>query len=98
MPMKLRIRTITGLFTLATVVYAFKTKRSHGRFIFVPFEFRVPTIKRVRERLWNSETDTLFTPSVFGVGWSLNLHAALKRLGFLGPEGESSSPTSNGDR
>lgn len=85
-----RIRTIISLFTLATVIYAFRTKQSHGKFLFVPFEFRVPTIQRVRERLWNPDNDSLFTPHVFGVGWSLNLYQVLKRLGVVGKQAEDS--------
>jgi hypothetical protein len=39
----------------------------------VYYEFRPPTPARVRERFWNPESDKLFTPTVFGVGYSVNL-------------------------
>ena len=93
----LRIRTIISLFTMATIVYAFKTKKSHGTFLFVPFEFRVPTIDRVRERLWNSENDRLITPHVFGVGWSLNLYQVLRRLGVVGQKSQESPEGNDSD-
>lgn len=39
----------------------------------VPYDFRVPTLARVRERLWAPEDPHLLAPQVFGVGWSVNL-------------------------
>ena len=75
-------QSLTGLFTIATVIYAVRTKQSYGSFLKVPFEFRVPTLPRARERLWNREDQRIFTPHVFGVGWSLNVYQVLKRLGF----------------
>ena len=38
----------------------------------VPYDFRPPTPRRVRARLWDPE-GRLFTPHLFGVGWTLNL-------------------------
>jgi hypothetical protein len=45
----------------------------------VPYEFRPPTLARVRERWWNPQDDRLLTEHVFGVGWSINL-ARLARM------------------
>ena len=72
-----------SLFTAAAVIHAVASRKSHGTFLGVPFEFRIPNVKRVRERWWNREDDRLFTPHVFGVGWSLNLYQARKKLGLL---------------
>ena len=77
-----RRQVFTALFTLATVIYAIRTNRSHGTFLRVPFEFRLPTPRRIKERWWNPEDDRWFTPHVFGVGWSLNLYQVCKRLGL----------------
>ncbi|MCL3862502.1 DUF5808 domain-containing protein [Actinotalea sp. K2] len=45
----------------------------HGVVIgFVPYEFRVPTLPRVKARVWNPE-GPLLSPHVFGVGWTLNI-------------------------
>ena len=74
------LRAIASAFTVATVIYAIRRKRSHGTFLRVPFEFRVPTLPRIRERLWNAEEKRLLMPQVFGVGWTLNLREALDRL------------------
>ena len=40
---------------------------------FVPYEFRVPTLDRMRERWWNPHNEHLLVPHVFGVGWTLNV-------------------------
>lgn len=39
----------------------------------VPYDFRVPTVARIRERLWNPEGEHLVGPRVFGVGWTVNV-------------------------
>ncbi len=39
---------------------------------FVPYELRVPTVARFRERVWAPEGGHLFGPHVFGVGWTVN--------------------------
>ena len=78
-----KLRLIVSLFTLATVIYAVKTRQSHGAFLRVPFEFRMPTVQRVRKRWWNPDDESIFTPHVFGVGWSINVYQVGKRLGLL---------------
>lgn len=39
----------------------------------VPYDFRVPTAQRVRERVWAPDADRVFSPTVFGVGWTVNV-------------------------
>jgi hypothetical protein len=39
---------------------------------FVPYDFRVPTVARFRERVWAPQSEHLINPRVFGVGWTLN--------------------------
>jgi uncharacterized protein DUF5808 len=43
---------------------------------FVPYDFRRPTWRRVREAYWNPDDPRLFTDRVLGVGWAINLHRA----------------------
>ena len=74
-----RFRSIAALFTMVTLIQALRSGRSHGTFMGVPFEFRPPTPRRVKERWWNPSDRRVFTPHVFGVGWSLNLHRLLRR-------------------
>ena len=45
----------------------------------VPYDFRVPTPDRIRERLWDPQ-GSIVQPQVFGVGWTLNLGAFLEML------------------
>ena len=39
---------------------------------FVPYDFRMPTLDRVRQRMWNPEDEHWVGPRVFGVGWTMN--------------------------
>jgi len=40
---------------------------------FVPYELRRPTLQRVRETYWAPADEHIFKPTVWGVGWTLNL-------------------------
>jgi uncharacterized membrane protein len=73
-------KTIVTLFAIATIIYAIKTKQSHGRFIGVPFEFRPPTPQRFFDRWWNPRDPRIFTEHVFGIGWSINLYQVKVQL------------------
>ena len=86
-----RLRVITLLFSLVTLIYAYRSRQSHGKFFGVPFEFRFPTLERIRERWWNADDSRVFTPHVFGVGWSLNAYQVLRRLGYVDQEEDEAS-------
>ena len=44
----------------------------HGRVAgFVPYDFRLPTVDRMRSSWWDPN-GPLLTPQVMGVGWTLN--------------------------
>jgi hypothetical protein len=59
----------------------------HGKVAdFVPYDFRMPTGARLRERLWNPEDPRIFTEHFFGVGWSINFYTLLRRLQMLKEE------------
>lgn len=45
----------------------------NGKIGFVPYELRIPTVERFKERIWNPDSPTLVGPKVFGVGWTLNI-------------------------
>ena len=76
-------RLVATVFTVATVVYAYRSRQTHGTYYRVPFDFRFPTIGRIRKRLWNPSDQRIFTPSVFGVGWSVNFYQVGRRLGLV---------------
>jgi hypothetical protein len=60
----------------------------HGRIVGVPYDFRKPTVARLKERWWNPDEQSLFPPQPFGVGWTINFY----RLMHLG-----TSPNTDGE-
>jgi hypothetical protein len=51
----------------------------HGRLVgFVPYDFRLPTPRRVMGAFWDPGTDRLFNDQPFGVGWAVNLPVLLR--------------------
>lgn len=46
----------------------------HGEIAGVPYDFRMPTIERLRATFWNEETSRILVPKAFGVGWDINLY------------------------
>ena len=83
------LRSVGAAFVVATIVYAIRTKQAEGRFLLVPYDFRVPTLQRIRDSLWNPDDPRLFAPRAFGIGWSVNLYRVLR---YLRGDGEE-SPT-----
>jgi hypothetical protein len=56
----------------------------HGRLLgVVPYDFRLPTLGRIRNAYFNTASDRVFTPEPVGVGWAVNVAAVLKKLGVL---------------
>jgi len=53
----------------------------HGKVLgVVPYDFRVPTLQRLRDAYWDPGTDRVFSDGVFGVGWAVNLPVAARKL------------------
>jgi hypothetical protein len=80
-----RIRRLARLAAFALVVGAVATELSkpaaertwQGKVLgVVPYDFRPPTLERIRDAYWNPESDHLFSDRVFGVGWAINLYRA----------------------
>lgn len=56
----------------------------HGKVAdFFPYDFRMPTMDRVRDTYWN-RSGPLISPKVFGVGWAPNFGAL---FGLVSKEG-----------
>ena len=53
---------------------------------FIPYDFRAPTMERIKEAYWNPYESRIFSPEVFGIGWALNFYALLERLRLIGQE------------
>ena len=65
----------------------------------LPYDLRPPTLARVRERLWNPADRRILVPTVFGVGWTVNLGRLLEPwVAELPPGGGSQSEGSNDAR
>lgn len=47
----------------------------------IPYDFRIPSIERLRQAYWNPRSPKVFTDRPFGVGWSVNIPTLLRRLG-----------------
>ena len=53
----------------------------HGKVAsLVPYDFRLPTIERIKESYWNPYDWRVFTPEAFGIGWAINFYALLEKL------------------
>ena len=46
----------------------------HGTFYGIPYDFRWPTIERLREAFWNKSTSRVLVPQAFGMGWAINFY------------------------
>jgi uncharacterized membrane protein len=46
----------------------------HGTLYGIPYDFRRPTIERLREAFWNKDTARVLVPQAFGMGWSINFY------------------------
>ncbi len=50
----------------------------------LPYDLRLPTWARVKQSLWNVQSERIFVPQVFGIGWSINVGGLVKRAGLGG--------------
>ncbi len=46
----------------------------YGKIAGIPYDFRLPTIERIRNTFWNKGTSQIFLPQAFGIGWSINIY------------------------
>ncbi len=61
-----------------------KTQRTwYGKIGLIPYDFRAPSLERLKQAFWNEEDDHIFTPEPFGVGWAVNFHSLLQRLRLI---------------
>ena len=45
-----------------------------GKVFGVPYDFRWPTLERLRATYWNADSASLFVPKAFGMGWDINFY------------------------
>ncbi len=59
-------------------------RKWHGKIAgFIPYDFRIPTRKRLKEAYWNPMERRVFTPEVFGIGWAINFYRLLENIGVI---------------
>lgn len=46
---------------------------------FVPYDFRMPTIDRIKSTVWNPD-GAIIVSRAFGVGWTINLGAIVAKV------------------
>lgn len=54
-------------------------KQKNGTFLGVPYDWRKPTIERLKSRMWNKDDPRLLTPRTFGWGYDINLYHVFHR-------------------
>lgn len=54
----------------------------------VPYDLTLPTPEKIREHVWNPQSDKVFGPHLFGAGWSVNLGALAAKLGVIRPDAD----------
>lgn len=57
----------------------------------VPYDFRLPTLERLREAYWNPDNEQVFSEKVFGVGWAVNIPVAARKLNGIASQYAESS-------
>ena len=79
-----------GAFTIAmaAVLQEFEKPREERQWCgtiagFIPYDFRMPTLGRVKESYWNPCDSRILTHEVFGIGWAINFYSLLERLSLL---------------
>ena len=74
---RVAMAVVAGLTTAAIVTELRKPPEErewHGTIGgFVPYDLRVPTFAKVRDRVWDLENPNLIVPHAFGIGWTINL-------------------------
>ena len=74
--------------TLAAICQELEKPREerqwHGKVGFIPYDFRLPTVERLKESYWNPDSNRIFTPEVLGIGWAINFYALLEKLRMIG--------------
>ncbi|HZC26595.1 MAG TPA: hypothetical protein VE287_06195 [Actinopolymorphaceae bacterium] len=63
-----------------------------GKVAGVPYDYRPPTVDRLRATWWAPEDDKLVKPTAYGLGWDLNVGRVVKLASAAMSAPESSSP------
>ncbi len=61
----------------------FKGPRLSGEIFGIPYDFSIPTLRKIRKRWWNKEDPRIIVPKTFGLGFDINLYQLQKREPLL---------------
>ncbi len=56
------------------------TEKEQKTFLGMPMNW---DLKNWHSTMWNPDDDDLFPPKSFGIGWTINFHAVLKKSGLI---------------
>jgi len=54
-----------------------------GTFLNMPYDFRKPTLARLKQRWWNPKDKGIITPRFFGWGYAINLYQLFSKVGLI---------------
>ena len=54
-----------------------------GRYLGMPYDWRKPSLARIRARAWNPQDRSLLTPKTFGWGYDANLYELMAWVGIV---------------
>lgn len=52
----------------------------HGRFFGIPYDYRRPTLDRVKKTWWNPNDERILIPRSIGMGWDINLYQVRRQV------------------
>jgi hypothetical protein len=55
-------------------------RKRRGELLGLPYDWRRPTAKRLRQGVWNPDEPRVLVPKVYGWGYGVNLAAVWRRL------------------
>ena len=77
---------VTGVLAVAALVQELRlppeSRTWHGTIFGVPYDFRPPTPDRVLSKVWNKDNPSLLSPTIFGVGWTINVYRLARSQGL----------------
>ncbi len=51
-----------------------------GEYLHIPYDWRRPTLARIKNRIWNPDDPRVLVPKAFGWGWTVNFNALLRKM------------------
>ncbi len=81
------LKVVIAVLTVAAVIKELRLPKEerawHGALAgFVPYDFRMPTVERVKATFWNPD-GAIIVNRVFGVGWTVNVGAVVAKVRSL---------------